>query len=267
MSSDAPVRREPAAGAARRQPSGRHRRGRAALPRRRLRGDHDRGHRRRRRRVGRHHLQVVRRQARAGPGHLGAGPWRASGRSRPNGGPTSCRRASPIRARSSAGWGAFTAEIAPRARRSCCWSATAAATDPEARALLEEMDAERLRRMTANARRLRDNGHLRAGVTLDHGRRRAVDVQLAGAVRAARAAPGMVARAVRPLHRRRDDRRPALTSLAGCRTPNRLGRGRRARARRACDGPRRGWRPSCAERPGSRRSRRRWRPTADRRVR
>jgi hypothetical protein len=30
------------------------------------------------------------------------------------------------------------------------------------------MDADRLRRMTKNARRLRDAGHLRAGVTLAH---------------------------------------------------------------------------------------------------
>ena len=42
----------------------------------------------------------------------------------------------------------------------------AATTDPEGRALLDEMDADRLRRMTDNARRLRDAGHLRAGVTL-----------------------------------------------------------------------------------------------------
>jgi hypothetical protein len=34
--------------------------------------------------------------------------------------------------------------------------------------MLEEMDADRLRRMTKNARRLRDAGHLRAGVTLAH---------------------------------------------------------------------------------------------------
>ena len=43
---------------------------------------------------------------------------------------------------------------------------TAAATDPEVQTLLEEMDADRLRRMTDNARRLRDHGHLRRGVTL-----------------------------------------------------------------------------------------------------
>jgi AcrR family transcriptional regulator len=64
------------------------------------------------------------------------------------------------------GWGAFTAEIAPRATPLLLLIRAAAGTDLEARALLDELDAERLARMTANARRLRDNGHLRAGVTL-----------------------------------------------------------------------------------------------------
>jgi hypothetical protein len=35
------------------------------------------------------------------------------------------------------------------------------------RRLLDEMDADRLRRMTDNARRLRDAGHLRPGITLE----------------------------------------------------------------------------------------------------
>ena len=42
----------------------------------------------------------------------------------------------------------------------------AAISDPEGRTLLEEMDADRLRRMTDNARRLRAGGHLRTDVTL-----------------------------------------------------------------------------------------------------
>ncbi len=63
------------------------------------------------------------------------------------------------------GWGAFTAEIAPRATPLLVLIRAAAGTDPEARALLEELDAERLRRMNTNARRLHENGHLRAGVT------------------------------------------------------------------------------------------------------
>jgi AcrR family transcriptional regulator len=64
------------------------------------------------------------------------------------------------------GWGVLTAEIAPRVAPILLLIRTAAATDPEVLTLLEELDAERLRRMTDNARRLRDAGHLRAGITL-----------------------------------------------------------------------------------------------------
>jgi hypothetical protein len=42
----------------------------------------------------------------------------------------------------------------------------AATTDPEVLELLAEMDRDRLRRMTLNARRLRDAGHLRPGITV-----------------------------------------------------------------------------------------------------
>ena len=66
-------------------------------------------------------------------------------------------------------WGALTAEIAPRVAPILLLIRAAAATDPEVNALLEEMDADRLRRMTDNARRLRDAGHLRAGITLSNG--------------------------------------------------------------------------------------------------
>jgi len=64
------------------------------------------------------------------------------------------------------GWGALTAEIAPRVAPVLLLIRAAAATDPEVNALLDEMDGDRLRRMTDNARRLRDAGHLRAGITL-----------------------------------------------------------------------------------------------------
>ena len=64
------------------------------------------------------------------------------------------------------GWGALTAEVAPRVAPVLLLIRAAAAGDPEVMALLEEMDADRLRRMTANARRLRDAGHLRPGVTV-----------------------------------------------------------------------------------------------------
>lgn len=63
-------------------------------------------------------------------------------------------------------WGALTAEVAPRVAPVLLLIRAAAATDPEVGVLLEEMDADRLRRMTDNARRLRDGGHLRDGVTL-----------------------------------------------------------------------------------------------------
>jgi AcrR family transcriptional regulator len=63
-------------------------------------------------------------------------------------------------------WGALTSEVAPRVAPIALLIRAAATTDAEGRALLEEMDADRLRRMTQNARRLRDAGYLRAGVTL-----------------------------------------------------------------------------------------------------
>ena len=63
-------------------------------------------------------------------------------------------------------WGALSAEIAPRVSPILLLIRDAAATNPEGRTLLEEMDADRLRRMTHNARRLRDAGHLRGGITL-----------------------------------------------------------------------------------------------------
>ncbi len=65
-------------------------------------------------------------------------------------------------------WGTLTAEIAPRVSPILLLIRDAAATDPEVGALLKEMDADRLRRMTQNARRLRDAGHLRPGLKLAH---------------------------------------------------------------------------------------------------
>jgi AcrR family transcriptional regulator len=63
-------------------------------------------------------------------------------------------------------WGAFVSEIAPRAAPILLLIRAAATTDPDALALLNEMDADRLRRMTLNARRLHNAGHLRAGITV-----------------------------------------------------------------------------------------------------
>ncbi len=64
------------------------------------------------------------------------------------------------------GWGALTTEVAPRVAPILLLVRTAAATDPELAALLAELDAARLRRMTDNARRLRRTGQLRPGVTV-----------------------------------------------------------------------------------------------------
>jgi AcrR family transcriptional regulator len=81
------------------------------------------------------------------------------------------------------GWGALTVEVAPRVAPVLLLIRAAAAGDPEVAALLEEMDVDRLRRMAANARRLRDAGT----ASRRHGRarRRAADVQRTRALRAA----------------------------------------------------------------------------------
>jgi AcrR family transcriptional regulator len=63
-------------------------------------------------------------------------------------------------------WGVLTTEVAPLAAPILLLVRDAAATDPELRSLLEELDADRLRRMTDNARRLHEAGHLRKGLTV-----------------------------------------------------------------------------------------------------
>lgn len=63
-------------------------------------------------------------------------------------------------------WGAFVAELAPRASPILLLIRDIASSDPEVGALRDEIDAARLKRMTQNARRLRDAGHLRPGLTL-----------------------------------------------------------------------------------------------------
>lgn len=65
-----------------------------------------------------------------------------------------------------AAWGAFVTEIAPRVVPVLLLARDAAATDPEVAATLEQISAARLERMTFNARRLSDAGHLRPGVTV-----------------------------------------------------------------------------------------------------
>ncbi len=61
-------------------------------------------------------------------------------------------------------WGALTAEIAPRVSPILLLIRDASATDGEVETLLKEMDTDRLRRMTLNARRLYNAGHLRPGI-------------------------------------------------------------------------------------------------------
>jgi AcrR family transcriptional regulator len=63
-------------------------------------------------------------------------------------------------------WGGFLAELAPRGAPIMLLIRDAAAHDPEAKVLLEETDDDRRRRMAQNARRLRDGGHLRRGVSV-----------------------------------------------------------------------------------------------------
>lgn len=65
-----------------------------------------------------------------------------------------------------AGWGAFVAEISPRGSPILLLVREAAGTHPELRPLLADIDAARLRRMRANAKRLHDAGHLRPGITV-----------------------------------------------------------------------------------------------------
>ena len=63
-------------------------------------------------------------------------------------------------------WGTFVAELAPRGAPILLLIRDAAVADPDVRRLRDELDADRLRRRTDNARRLRDAGHLRDDVTL-----------------------------------------------------------------------------------------------------
>ncbi len=70
------------------------------------------------------------------------------------------------------GWARLATEVAPRASPLLMLVREAAATDPGVRALYDEMDEDRLRRMTDNAGYLQRGGHLREGVTLE----RAADV-------------------------------------------------------------------------------------------
>ena len=62
-------------------------------------------------------------------------------------------------------WGTFTAQIAPRVAPILTLARDAAASDPDVAAVLEQISAARLERMTVNARGLSDACHLRPGIT------------------------------------------------------------------------------------------------------
>jgi AcrR family transcriptional regulator len=67
-------------------------------------------------------------------------------------------------------YGEFLAEVAPRHVPVQLVIRDAAASDPDARTVWEQLQAERLRGMTMFASLLRDDGHLRRGITFDHAR-------------------------------------------------------------------------------------------------
>ncbi|SRR5579883_2811792 len=66
------------------------------------------------------------------------------------------------------GWGALSSEIAPRVAPILLLVRAAAAADPEMASLQTELSAQRLERMTDNARKLAAAGHLRDDVTAQH---------------------------------------------------------------------------------------------------
>lgn len=78
-------------------------------------------------------------------------------------------------------WGTLTTEVAPRLAPIMLLVRAAAAADPEMAVLQAEMNAQRLERMTANARRLEAAGHLRDDV----------DAELAGQVLWTYSSPAM----------------------------------------------------------------------------
>jgi len=64
------------------------------------------------------------------------------------------------------GWAALALEVAPRVAPIHLLVRAAAAVDPESALLQQEIEADRLLRMTHNARTLEQGGHLRQGITL-----------------------------------------------------------------------------------------------------
>ena len=94
-----------------------------------------------------------------GPRRCGPGAGRAAIGTR-------CTTMHAILARSSRPGAPSPLKLRPGSHRSCSSSAPRPATDPEVAALLDEMDRDRGRRMTENARRLQRAGHLRPGISI-----------------------------------------------------------------------------------------------------
>ena len=68
------------------------------------------------------------------------------------------------------GWGRLAAEVAPRVAPVLLLVRDAAAVDTTLAALHQEMERDRLTRMTENAQRLLDGGHLAPGTSLERAR-------------------------------------------------------------------------------------------------
>ncbi len=66
------------------------------------------------------------------------------------------------------GWGALASEVAPRVVPILLLIRDAAIADPLMAELQADMDRQRLERMTHNARKLADGGHLARGLTAEH---------------------------------------------------------------------------------------------------
>lgn len=67
-------------------------------------------------------------------------------------------------------WGRLTTEVLPRVAPILLVVRSAAEADPELARLRDQLDADRLARMTDNARHLLEGGHLRPDITLDQAR-------------------------------------------------------------------------------------------------
>jgi len=83
------------------------------------------------------------------------------------------RRSNALQAREAdprtviAGWAALATDVSPRVSPILLLVRAAATSDAEMHVLHEEMEADRLRRMSDNARHLHGRGGLRAGITVE----------------------------------------------------------------------------------------------------